>query len=601
MQSDIRLCLLVGANRWSGETVLEVHAGSADAAALDVVTPEAWRNLESWLSEHHLATSGAVAADRIGWAEQLGALTSTLRLFAGMEPYAYHVGDDGACLALVCDEQSFACLCVEAAQAMRLVAIRNSGRNQEELAAILRSFAEHVVDLGLDPAAVAVMQAAERLKLPFRRHSLLRGHYLLGEGRNQIVLDATDTNRTSAMGKSVAANKDLCNALLTAYGFPTARQELIQDASEVWAAAQSVGLPAVIKPRMGSRGRGITLDVKSGNEALAAFETARKVRPEILVESTLPGDDHRVMVVGDGVIALRRLPPAITGDGMRTIADLVERENRDRLAAASGLGAIQINEDTQRRLSAAGLNLDSVLAASQIHVLQSIPNASWRRHDVSASVHPENRRMLVDVARLIGLDIASIDFRTPDISRPWQQTGGGICEVETQAALWALMRADAELVQTFLRYLVVGRRVCIPQVLVVGDGEPEALDQQGQMLGQMCSDSFGWTVALQSANGLTIGGQVVPCSTPGEAQIRAVEHPAVDAAIYINSAQSSRADGLGVERPDLVVLADALCEGDLADICARSGAHVLPWSRQAEAEAFLRSFDSVVVRSDAPA
>jgi len=581
--------------------VLEVHADPADETSLGIASPAAWHGLESWLGKQGLVPNGTPSIEGGIWAQQLAVLVSALRIFAGLEPGSFFIGDGGACLTLECEDQSLVYLSVDVAIALMQIAIRSEGENEEGLADILRTFAEHLVDLGFDPTTVTAMRAAQRLKLPFRRHTLLHGHYLLGEGRNQIVVDTTDTNRTSAMAKSVAANKDLCNLLLTAYGFPTARQEIVEDATEVWAAAQRVGLPAVIKPRIGNRGRGVTLDVKSREEALTAFQAAWKVRSEVLVESTLPGDDHRIMVVGDGVIALRRLAPAVIGDGVRTIAELIQQENRDRLGAGSRLGEIQVNEDLRRLLNLAGLDVDSVLGENQKHVLQSIPNASWRRHDVSDSVHPDNRRMLVDVARLIGLDIASVDLRTPDIFQPWRQTGGGICEVETQASLWALMRADTELVQTFLRYLVVGHPVCVPQVLVIGDGSPELLDQQAQALGRMCFDKFGWTVAVQSSKGLTIGGQVIPCATPGEAQIRAVEHPAVDAAIHINSAPSSRTDGLGVERPDLVVLADALCEGELADICARSGAQVLAWSRPDEAEAFLRNFDSIVVRAEAAA
>src|SRR5262249_3683346 len=49
--------------------------------------------------------------------------------------------------------------------------------------------------------------------------------------------------------------------------------------------------------------------------------------------------------------------------------------------------------------------------------------------DLTDVVHPDNRDMAVRAAKAIGLDVAGIDFITPDISRSFREVGGGICEV----------------------------------------------------------------------------------------------------------------------------------------------------------------------------
>lgn len=597
MSSEPRLHLLFGPNRWASETVLEVYAGSSLVAQSGLLPKPAILRLERWLGAHDLLPDKAASLENASWAQQLGQLVASLRIFAGLEPPSFDSDSSGACLALRCDDHSFTTLCLEAAFALCRAAV--SSGSEQAFETVLNEFAQHALDLGFDPPSIAVMQAARRLGVPFRRHSILHAHFVLGEGRNQILLDATDTNRTSAMAKAVAANKDLCNALLSAYGFPVPRQEVVEQAEEAWAAAQRVGLPAVIKPRRGNQGRGVALGVSNRSQAVAAFDAARQVCSEVLVEATLPGEDHRVLVVGRGIIALHRLVPTVRGDGVRTIGQLIEMENRHRLAQGRVLGAIQARADTVRLLEDAGRSLDSVPAAGEIQALQAIPNAAWPRRDVSAVVHPQNLRMLSEAARLIGLDIASIDFRTPDISRPWTETGGGICEVETQASLWALLRADVGLIDTFLHHLIVDRPLRIPQVLVIAGEDVAGAEGWAAVLAQECAAAFGWQPALLISAGMSIAGLQTSPSTPAAAQTRALEHPAVDIAISVATAASCRADGLGVERPTLVVLVDPDGARDLGEIAARAGARVLSWPERAQAAPLLGKFDPMAVRAQA--
>ena len=49
--------------------------------------------------------------------------------------------------------------------------------------------------------------------------------------------------------------------------------------------------------------------------------------------------------------------------------------------------------------------------------------------DRTFEAHPENVEIAEEAARVIGLDIAGIDFICPDITEPVRETGGAICEV----------------------------------------------------------------------------------------------------------------------------------------------------------------------------
>ena len=49
--------------------------------------------------------------------------------------------------------------------------------------------------------------------------------------------------------------------------------------------------------------------------------------------------------------------------------------------------------------------------------------------DRTFEAHPENIEIAEEAARMVGLDIAGIDFICPDITEPVRETGGAICEV----------------------------------------------------------------------------------------------------------------------------------------------------------------------------
>src|SRR5262249_56718434 len=60
------------------------------------------------------------------------------------------------------------------------------------------------------------------------------------------------------------------------------------------------------------------------------FAAARKYSAEVLVERYVAGHHHRLLVVGDQVVAATlREVPQVVGDGVRTIAELVEQINAD--------------------------------------------------------------------------------------------------------------------------------------------------------------------------------------------------------------------------------------------------------------------------------
>ncbi|MEX0581388.1 MAG: Mur ligase family protein, partial [Mycobacterium sp.] len=97
-------------------------------------------------------------------------------------------------------------------------------------------------------------------------------------------------------------------------------------------------------------------------------------------------------------------------------------------------------------LAEEGVTVDSVPAAGRWIPLRRTANITTggTAEDVTDSVHPDNRRLAERAARVVGLDIAGVDFLTTDISRSWHDVGGAICEVNAQPGFRNHWMADPD-------------------------------------------------------------------------------------------------------------------------------------------------------------
>lgn len=104
----------------------------------------------------------------------------------------------------------------------------------------------------------------------------------------------------------------------------------MQSEGQARRAAQRIGFPAVTKPYEGNHGRGISIRLTTPDEVAAGFAAAREHARSVIVESFVEGDDHRLLVVnGDLVAATKRTPGHVVGDGVHTVAALVDIMNQD--------------------------------------------------------------------------------------------------------------------------------------------------------------------------------------------------------------------------------------------------------------------------------
>ncbi|MBD2772837.1 cyanophycin synthetase [Iningainema tapete] len=290
-------------------------------------------------------------------------------------------------------------------------------------------------DAALGPSTEAIVTEAEKRGIPWMPLSA-RFLIQLGYGANQKRMQATMTDNTGILGVELACDKEATKRILASAGVPVPKGTVINFLDDLLEAIEYVGgYPIVIKPLDGNHGRGITIDIKTWEEAEAAYDAARQISRSIIVERYYVGRDHRVLVIDGKVVAVaERVPAHVVGNGTSTIFELIEETNLDPNRGEGHdniLTKIELDRTSYQLLERQNYNLNTVLRDGEICYLRATANLSTGgiAVDRTDEIHPENIWLAQRIVKIIGLDIAGIDVVTPDISRPLREVDGVIVEV----------------------------------------------------------------------------------------------------------------------------------------------------------------------------
>ncbi|WP_271254720.1 cyanophycin synthetase [Pseudanabaena sp. Chao 1811] len=304
-----------------------------------------------------------------------------------------------------------------------------------ELQEDLKDLRDIRLDGQLGPSTESIVAEAKAQKIPWLELGS-RAMIQLGYGVYQSRIQATLSNKTGILAVELACDKEGTKQILRDSGVPVPRGTTIRSPKYLEDAIAEVGgFPIVIKPLNGNHGRGITIDVRTVKEAIAAFDMAQEVSEEVIIERFHTGRDHRVLVINGKFVAVaERVPANVTGDGVSTISQLIEITNQDPRRGDGHdnvLTRIEIDRTSLDILARQGFTLESVPPKGQICYLKATANLSTGGVSVDRTdeIHPENIWLAERVARIIGLDIAGIDVVTEDISLPVRETDGAIVEV----------------------------------------------------------------------------------------------------------------------------------------------------------------------------
>lgn len=406
----------------------------------------------------------------------------------------------------------------------------------------------------LGPSTASIVDAAGQRRIPAIR--LTDGNLVqLGYGSRQRRIWTAETDKTSAIAESISRDKDLTKRLLSACGVPIPEGEVVNSPEQAWEVAQDIGLPVVVKPSDANHGRGVSLDLQSRAAVEAAYALADAEGSDVIVERFIPGVEHRLLVVGNRVVAAARGEQAtIVGDGQQTVMALIEQQiNTDPRRGEEEeypLDTIRLPENSlvMLELERQGLTPNSIPTHGQQVLVQ---RTGVMTHDITDEVHPEVAEMAALAARVVGLDIAGIDLVASDISQPLAAQGGAIVEVNAGPGLLMHLKPAVgqprPVGQAIVEHLFGPHddgRIPLVGITGVADTTPTAL-----LVGWLLHRS-GLGTGVACTEGLYLQMQRIDASQPSdwEAGQRVLMNRCVDAAVLENSPRSILDDGLSYDR-----------------------------------------------------
>jgi len=429
-------------------------------------------------------------------------------------------------------------------------------QDNKDCVALVQNIIEELRDIGddllLGPSTACIVNAAEERGIPSIR--LSEGNLVqLGYGAKQRRIWTAETDQTSAIAETISRDKDLTKSLLRSAGVPTPEGRTVTSSDDAWDAAQDIGLPVVVKPIDGNHGRGVFINLYTQQEIEAAYAVAIDEGSEVLVERHIVGDEHRLLVVGDKVVAAAKGETVwVTGDSEHTVRELIQiqinSDPRRGTAEECPLNPVRIDSAVELELARQQLTGDSIPTSDQKVLIQSNGNVAF---DVTDLIHPDVAHQVALAARVVGLEIAGVDLVAQDISRPLAEQNAAIVEVNAGPGLLMHLKPASGKPQPVGKEIAnhlfpLGTNFRIPVVGICGESGKTPV---AEMIAHFLRLTNVY-VGLSCSKGLFFGNRAIPNtnSSNWENARRTLLNRAVEAVVIENNHLSMLIEGLAYDR-----------------------------------------------------
>ncbi|MDQ3046859.1 MAG: cyanophycin synthetase [Bacteroidota bacterium] len=426
----------------------------------------------------------------------------------------------------------------------------------------IRTMRELRESVRFGPSTGSIVDEAIARDIPFIRvnsQSLVQ----LGYGKNQVRFRATMTDRTSSIAVDLASNKDETKRLLKESAIPVAKGVCISSPDDLEQAVKDVGFPLVFKPLDGNHGKGASINVKTMEDSVLAFEHAKKYSRRIIIEKFITGYDFRILVINNKFVAAALREPAhVKGDGKQTIQQLIDKENSDPRRGyghENVLTEISVDRETMDQLKKVNYGLDTVLKKDEICWLKGTANLSTggTSTDITDIVHPHNIFICERISRVIGLDICGIDIMASNLSEPLEITGGVVLEVNAAPGFRMHLAPANGLPRNVAAPVIdmlypAGKDCRIPIIAITGTNGKTTTTR---LIAHIVKNN-GFKVGFTTSDGIYVGNSMLTKGdTTGPVSAEFIlKDPTVEFAVLETARGGILRSGLGFGRCDVAVV-----------------------------------------------
>ncbi|MGB3023081.1 MAG: hypothetical protein WBB50_13280 [Methyloceanibacter sp.] len=265
--------------------------------------------------------------------------------------------------------------------------------------------------------------------MPHRKYLVFRvngvAHYF---SHGSLLVGNTDGSVGPSVNGAIGpllAQKDLTNSVLRGHGFSVPEglafhRDSTDEACGYFAALAATAARGVcVKPANGRKGHKVHVGLRDLPSFRSAFKLVAKHYERVLIEETVEGAVYRFFCLAGRAIAIRYgLPANVEGDGVHSIADLVQLKNRTS-ADTPSRRRIRVKQPEERMLVEKGMAMSTIPRAGEIVWLGRTSNLHQGADTIDATdtVHPSYIAIVEQaVQRFPGLTLCGADVVIADAS-----------------------------------------------------------------------------------------------------------------------------------------------------------------------------------------
>lgn len=192
----------------------------------------------------------------------------------------------------------------------------------------------------------------------------------------------------------------------------------------------------IVKPSNSLSSRGLTLNITSKEALSSAIQYSRTFKQGVIIQEQVEGDEIRFIVIkGKVEAALLRQTARVIGDGVSTVAELIESENKVRTTLV--FPYIRYPQLSEKNIDAKYLTSGKILQAGDVQELNKatmIKNGS-SVYDVLTQVHPSYIATVEKLSGVMDTQFLATDLFLKDYTEKQTDDNYWFIEFNTSPAL----------------------------------------------------------------------------------------------------------------------------------------------------------------------
>lgn len=186
----------------------------------------------------------------------------------------------------------------------------------------------------------------------------------------------------------------------------------------------SIEKPVITKPNLGSRSRHTMIHINTEKDLTIGFKKAKKLSPLVVIEEELRGYLFRgTLIDGKLVGVVKRDQPEVMGDGMHTLRELMEEENKRPERNGPIFHKIIVDQETEIELQRENIKMSDIPEKGRVVTFsqKTSRGCGGTTTEVTDIVHPDNKEMLEHIGRFLKDPLVGVDFIIEDITKSWKE------------------------------------------------------------------------------------------------------------------------------------------------------------------------------------